>query len=150
MCYSIIKLSYEWLNLIYKFRKSLNYNSWYRITIFSFLILLLIFTNFPITANAYSIRSHTFCKDLDTSQYPYKPINPTNVFYTTEENAIFLVILDNVMVSHVATLKWIGPNGKTLSRDIQMDDPKSEGLSQYTHYSLGFSLPIMSRLGNYL
>ncbi|MCW3975477.1 MAG: hypothetical protein NWE86_04470, partial [Candidatus Bathyarchaeota archaeon] len=109
----------------------------------AFLMFLLIFTSFPFEVNAsYSIRSHTFCKDVDTSQYPYKPINPTSIFYRTEENAILLVILDNVMVPHIATLKWIGPDGTTLPRDIQIHDPKSEGLDYYTDYSLAFSLPI--------
>ena len=48
------------------------------------------------STQSYSIRSYTTCKGIDDSEYPYKPIDPTTVFYDTDEEFYCLTILENV------------------------------------------------------
>ena len=95
------------------------------------------------STQSYSIRSYTTCKGIDESEYPYKQIDPTTVFYDTDEMAICLVILENVYGSHIFEGKFFEPDGKLYdSVNVEVSDPRTQGHDSWTSYSVHFDLPI--------
>jgi len=49
----------------------------------SLLLSLFVLVN-PVEVHAFSIDKYGFCKDVDKSQYPHRPIDATKIFYDTE------------------------------------------------------------------
>lgn len=110
--------------------------------IFSILLILTILAAGSLPANAYTIGSYWLCKDVDESSLPHKPIDPTAVFYDTDERVCFLFILENVPTSHDLIMKYYHED-KLFDTDYnKIPDPSSEGYEYWAHFSYNHYLPV--------
>jgi hypothetical protein len=124
-------------------KESKNRFSQYRVAISSILILLSIIAACSQNANAYSNGIYWVCKDVDTSAYPYKPIDPTTIFYDTDEKICFLFSVEYVTTSHSIIIKWYDAEDKLFDTiNDQIPHPRSEGYEYWTTYSYFKCLPI--------
>jgi hypothetical protein len=93
--------------------------------------------------NAYTIGDYWLCKGVDESSYPYKPLNPTNIFYDTDERVCFLFVLEYVTTSHNIIIKWYDPEDRLFrTGNDQVPDPRSEGYDYWENYSYYYYLII--------
>jgi hypothetical protein len=124
-------------------KESKNHFFQYRIAISSILIIVTILAACSQNVNAYRNGVYWLCKDVDKSEYPYKPINPTTIFYDTDEKARFLFVIEYVTTSHNIIMKWYDPEDKLFDTDNhQIPHPRSEGNDYWATYSYYDSLPI--------
>lgn len=108
----------------------------YRVAILSILIILSILTVSSQYANAYTISNYWICKDVDESVSPPKPIDPTTIFYDTDEEVYLLFILEDVTISRSIIVKWYDPEDKLFDTfQHQLPDPRSEGYDYWIDYS---------------
>jgi hypothetical protein len=115
----------------------------YRVAISSILIIVTILAACSQNVNAYSNGVYWLCKDIDKSAYPYKPINPTTIFYDTDEKACFLFSIEYVTTSHNIIIKWYDAEDKLFDTvNDQIPHPRSEGYEYWSTYSYYDSLPI--------
>ena len=103
--------------------------------ILSTLILLTILTANSLPTYAYTIGDYWICKDLDKSSFPYKPIEPTTVFYTSDERVYVLLTLENVRISHDAKIEIYHEDTLFNTSHYQIPDPRSEGYDFWETFS---------------
>jgi len=112
----------------------------FRITKCSLLLSLFILVS-PAEVHAFSIDKYGFCKDVDKSQYPYRPIDATNIFYDTDKQVCLLITLRDVSAFHTTYTKWFTPHGDFLGTiDVRIEDPKTKGYDFWTDYSCYYLL----------
>ncbi|MFC1507356.1 zinc ribbon domain-containing protein [Thermoproteota archaeon] len=115
----------------------------YRVATASILIILSILAACSQNANAYENGVYWLCKDVDESDYPYKPIDPTTIFYDTDEEVCFLFSVDYVTTSHSIIIKWYDDEDKLFDTiNEQIPHPNSGGYTYWTSYSYFNCLPI--------
>lgn len=82
----------------------------------------------------YELTDHTMCKDVNEND-PWNPIDPTSVFYQTDEKAVAWFELSKV--SNGLDVKWryLEPNGSEYtSIPYSIDDPNNEGADYWTFF----------------
>jgi len=115
----------------------------YRVAISSILIIVSILAACSQNANAYENGVYWLCKDVDESDYPYKAIDPTTIFYDTDEEVCFLFSLDYVTTSHSIIIKWYNDEDKLFDTiHDQIPHPRSGGYDYWTTYYYPDCLPI--------
>ncbi|WP_455368849.1 zinc ribbon domain-containing protein [[Eubacterium] cellulosolvens] len=103
---------------------------------FTTLLIITILAASSVSVNAYTIGGYWLCKDVDESSYPHKPIEPTTVFYDTDERVCFLFILEYVTTSHNLIIEMYDPeNNLFYTEQDLIPDPRSEGYDSWTDYS---------------
>jgi hypothetical protein len=103
---------------------------------FSILIILSIFAAYSQNATAYTNGVYWLCKDVDESTYPFQPIDPTTVFYDTDERAYFLFNVEYVTTSHSIVIKWYdSENNLFYTTNDQIEHPRSQGYDYWETYS---------------
>jgi hypothetical protein len=121
--------------MLFPNKKSENRFFQYRIAIFSFLMILSIFAACSQNTNAYENGVYWLSKDVDDSTYPYEPINPTTIFYNTDEYVCFLFNIEYVTTSHNIIIKWYNDEDKLFdTMNDQIPHPNTEGYEYYTSY----------------
>jgi len=121
-------------------KESKNRFSQYRVTISSILIILTILAAGSLPANAYTIGDYWFCKDVDDSIIPYEPIDPTNIFYDTDERVCFLFILENVITSHGLMVKYYHEEELFNTTYHEIPHPRTEGYDYWSTFSFNHYL----------
>jgi len=114
-----------------------------KVVILSILIILSILAASSQNANAYTIENHVTCKGVDESGQMWKPIDPTTIFYDTDEEVYLFINFEYVTTSHSMIIKWYDPEGKLFyTDDGHLDNPKLEGYDYYEDYQFYWSLYI--------
>lgn len=100
------------------------------------MIVVLLISSFPSMIHAYGIQNHTFCKGVNDSEYPWKPIAPTSIFDDSDKAVYSLVTFRDVYEAHTYYWIWIDPNGDEYDRyDDVISDPADEGFESWIFFS---------------
>ncbi len=114
-----------------------------KVAILSILIILSIFAASSQHVNAYTIVNHVTCKGVDDSGDMWKPIDPTTIFYDTDEEVNLFINFEYETTSHSMIIKWYDPEDKLFETDDgHLDNPKLEGLDYHEWYVYYWSLDI--------
>ena len=114
-----------------------------KVAILSILIILSILAASSQHANAYTIGNHLICKGIDKSGEMWKPIDPTTIFYDTDEEVYLFVHFEYVTTSHSIIVKWYDPEDKLYgTNNDQIPNPKLEGYDYHEYYQMYWSLYI--------
>src|SRR4030042_4360638 len=124
-------------------KESKNRFSQYWVAISSILIILTILAACSQNVNAYENGVYWLCKDVDKSNYPYEAIDPTTIFYDTDEHVCILFSIEYVQTSHSIIIKWYDDEDKLFDTiNDQIPHPSSGGYAYWATYSHFKCLPI--------